>query len=494
MIPNNNNNYNDEVANDENEGPLKKGPWTPDEDAILSAYVKRFGEGNWNLVQRNSGLSRCGKSCRLRWANHLRPNLKKGTFSEEEERIVVDLHAKIGNKWSQMATQLPGRTDNEIKNFWNTRLKRCQRESLPIYPLAVLREAALYHKLEQQYYEQQTYNMPPLSVLSRLYPNSKPNVSNYYSAAAVNPAPLQNQLLDSGSNFYTIPSLNLPSPPISLFAGSLSSNSSDVFNNNNQSLSFGATAAHHGFAAGGGTDSLFDFQYSGSLSFNHGINNNGDSMIPPLIQSSGGSSSQSLPDSSLTPVSSHNSGGVDGFMGASSMVSNEFFEVAPFSSPQGNSGLLDAVLLGGQSLSERNKPRSEDSTSAAARTTSRKRKSMVVEENAEGNTSVVPVAVESALMNTGETSRSPDDENIDIDKLLDAIEPHIFDKTISWDEPDDDLPSLLDDFPLEMPLSDWYQGVEIQSPGIETQPHAPPPSGPTDEVSMTFWNLLEQHG
>ncbi|KAF5744995.1 MYB family protein [Tripterygium wilfordii] len=113
---------------------LKKGPWTSAEDAILVAYVNKHGEGNWNAVQKHSGLSRCGKSCRLRWANHLRPDLKKGAFTPDEERHIIELHAKIGNKWARMAAELPGRTDNEIKNFWNTRIKRLQRAGLPIYP------------------------------------------------------------------------------------------------------------------------------------------------------------------------------------------------------------------------------------------------------------------------------------------------------------------------------------------------------------------------
>ncbi|KAB1215186.1 Transcription factor GAMYB [Morella rubra] len=113
---------------------LKKGPWTAVEDAILTEYVRKQGEGNWNAVQRNSGLARCGKSCRLRWANHLRPNLKKGAFSPEEERLILQLHSKYGNKWARMAAQLPGRTDNEIKNYWNTRVKRRQRQGLPLYP------------------------------------------------------------------------------------------------------------------------------------------------------------------------------------------------------------------------------------------------------------------------------------------------------------------------------------------------------------------------
>ncbi|MQM20231.1 hypothetical protein Taro_053248 [Colocasia esculenta] len=122
---------------------MKKGPWTAAEDAILLAYVTEHGEGNWNAVQRNTGLSRCGKSCRLRWANHLRPNLKKGAFSPEEEHLVLQLHAQMGNKWARMASLLPGRTDNEIKNYWNTRLKRRLRAGLHLYPPDIQQQAAL---------------------------------------------------------------------------------------------------------------------------------------------------------------------------------------------------------------------------------------------------------------------------------------------------------------------------------------------------------------
>ncbi|XP_017612628.1 transcription factor MYB33-like isoform X2 [Gossypium arboreum] len=120
---------------------LKKGPWTSAEDAILIDYVKKHGEGNWNAVQKHSGLFRCGKSCRLRWANHLRPNLKKGAFTREEEHLIIELHAKMGNKWARMAANLPGRTDNEIKNYWNTRIKRRQRAGLPLYPPEVCVQA-----------------------------------------------------------------------------------------------------------------------------------------------------------------------------------------------------------------------------------------------------------------------------------------------------------------------------------------------------------------
>ncbi|KAJ8422854.1 hypothetical protein Cgig2_027792 [Carnegiea gigantea] len=108
---------------DNNKKIFKKGPWTAEEDALLIEYVKMHGERHWNCAQK-TGLTRCGKSCRLRWTNHLRPDLKKGAFSMEEERIVLDLHAKLGNKWSKIAAELPGRTDNEVKNFWNTKIKR----------------------------------------------------------------------------------------------------------------------------------------------------------------------------------------------------------------------------------------------------------------------------------------------------------------------------------------------------------------------------------
>ncbi|KAF2323698.1 hypothetical protein GH714_036640 [Hevea brasiliensis] len=126
---------------------LKKGPWTSAEDGILIEYVKKHGEGNWNAVQKHSGLSRCGKSCRLRWANHLRPNLKKGAFTQEEEQLIIELHAKMGNKWARMAAHLPGRTDNEIKNYWNTRIKRRQRAGLPLYPPEISFQASQERQL-----------------------------------------------------------------------------------------------------------------------------------------------------------------------------------------------------------------------------------------------------------------------------------------------------------------------------------------------------------
>ncbi|CAA6669647.1 unnamed protein product [Spirodela intermedia] len=107
----------------EEEG-LKKGPWTPEEDKKLVEYIQNHGHGSWRALPKSAGLNRCGKSCRLRWTNYLRPDIRRGKFSDEEERLIINLHSALGNKWSAIAARLPGRTDNEIKNYWNTHLKK----------------------------------------------------------------------------------------------------------------------------------------------------------------------------------------------------------------------------------------------------------------------------------------------------------------------------------------------------------------------------------
>ncbi|CAJ1932015.1 unnamed protein product [Sphenostylis stenocarpa] len=103
---------------------LKKGPWTPEEDQKLIAFIEKQGHGSWRALPEKAGLRRCGKSCRLRWTNYLRPDIKRGKFSLQEEQTIIQLHALLGNRWSAIASHLPKRTDNEIKNYWNTHLKK----------------------------------------------------------------------------------------------------------------------------------------------------------------------------------------------------------------------------------------------------------------------------------------------------------------------------------------------------------------------------------
>nr|QTO65856.1 R2R3MYB [Sarcandra chloranthoides] len=103
---------------------VRKGSWSKEEDDRLRKCIDEYGEGRWREVPLRAGLKRCRKSCRLRWLNYLHPNIKRGEFEEDEIDLIIRLHKLLGNRWSLIAGKIPGRTANDIKNYWNSHLMK----------------------------------------------------------------------------------------------------------------------------------------------------------------------------------------------------------------------------------------------------------------------------------------------------------------------------------------------------------------------------------
>ncbi|XP_068345505.1 transcription factor MYB101-like [Pyrus communis] len=329
---------------------LKKGPWTAAEDAILIEYVKKHGEGNWNAVQKNSGLARCGKSCRLRWANHLRPNLKKGSLSPEEEKLIIELHAKFGNKWARMASQN-------------------------------------HHHIS-----------------SSLYSNPM-------------------------TQFHGNGGFAMPLSPVSPFG---SSSSSALFNQSNipnQAL-IGQYSSHGGF--GGYNNLSLSSMIMGTPTYDP----------TPLVQGS-----KELP-SNQTLLSINGLG--EGQMGGSGYTAGDHYEIAPVPS-QGNSGLLDDVLVEAQNKSNK---KAKSGNSCSSGWSSKEKGLMVEEEEEEGEESAEKEAEDTVQVESKSSGENSADNQRDGSSSPSAIGMKQNEDPL--EEMDDDLLSLLN-FPSAPAVSEsWY--------------------------------------
>ncbi|KAG5002997.1 hypothetical protein JHK84_027241 [Glycine max] len=181
-----------------------------------------------NLSQ--TGLKRCGKSCRLRWLNYLRPNLKHGEFSEGEDRIICTLFASIGSRWSIIASQLPGRTDNDIKNYWNTKLKKKM--------MGVKMNPSALKKPHQVNLSSMLQNSTPSSPFTSLSFKNNHNNSYYYQPhlpfTGSESMTYSSLLSDNYSTFESLQNYQVNNSGFMLGCETSCSSSSDGSCNNNQ--------------------------------------------------------------------------------------------------------------------------------------------------------------------------------------------------------------------------------------------------------------------